>query len=131
MILGYLPIIPEHLPLIPGYFPIIPKRPVNMATKSLPYSLVCIISAIVSLRFRVSWGTLLLSPGLNLSDIDHTQGPLVDCGFEGAGKGVGGINSGNAVDTGLDCGSANLKAVTGLIAMALGRDIDDKVDLMS
>ena len=43
---------------------------------------------------------------------------------------IGGVHCGDAVDTGLDSGTADQEAVSGLVA-ALGRGIDDKVDLVS
>mgnify|MGYP006923481927 FL=1 len=43
---------------------------------------------------------------------------------------IGGVHCSDAVDTGLDSGTADQETVSGLVA-ALGRGIDDKVDLMS
>ena len=43
---------------------------------------------------------------------------------------IGGVHCSDAVDTGLDSGTADQETVSGLVA-ALGRGIDDKVDLVS
>ena len=43
---------------------------------------------------------------------------------------IGGVHCGDAVNTGLDSGTTDQEAVSGLVA-ALSRGIDDKVDLVS
>ena len=54
---------------------------------------------------------------------------MLVCGLKGQSQGIRGINRSDAVNTSLDCVTADNEAVTGLVTVPLGRDVDNEVDL--